>query len=356
MLINVVKRRLTSEIYLFASLFLLYSFSYYDFLVMLLPNLDSLLPGIQLEFEALVQTIYFMSCLTFAGIGLVLVPYGLIRIFKMARAPVNVKIWQFAAIAFPLLVLFILILQSSSLVNIGDYTAVISDNWVLGMLLFGISGTMMFLTLNLKFFPFLRNQARNLNINIRKDQFYAMLVNFAIALFAVGFAIRIYFGTTWENILVADLFLLASTIIALILGFFSGFGETLLCLRNMESIYIVHQSGKLIYTRRFFPESLFDEEFFGAFLLIINEITKEIRSKGGRISQIVLEDNSEIIQWKGDFIQGVLITKTYSPLFIKKLRDLVTNIERNVSSDLKNWTGERLELDQQIEGMLRELF
>ncbi len=352
----VIKSKLVSEKYVFVSLYLLYSFSYYDFLIMLMPSLESIFPGYQFEFDPLVQMIYFTICLTFAGISISFTLYAMIRILTIAHGPVTVGKWLYVALNVLLVVLFSSILQSSSFNDLGNYKTVISTDWLVGAIVFPISFVLAFLTVNLSFFPFLRNQGKMLNINLKKDQLYGLLVNLVIILYALGLGIRIYLGTNWDAIGIADFFFLSSTIIAVSLGIFSGFGESLLCLRNIESIYFVHQSGKLIYTRKFFPESLFDEEFFGAFLLIINEITKEIRKSGGTISQIVLEDNSEIIFWKGTFIQGILITKIYNPLFNKKLQELVAKIEQKIGSDLETWSGKKLELDQQIDGMIRDLF
>ncbi len=356
LLVIVIKRKLISEKYVFVSLYLLYSFSYYDFLIMLMPNLESIFPGYHLEFDPLVQMIYFTICLTFAGTSISFTLYAMIRILTIAHGPVTAGKWLYVALNVLLLFLFISILQSSSLHDLEGYKTIISTDWMIGVIIFPISFVLAFLTVNLSFFPFLRNQGKILNINIKKDQIYGLLINLVIILYALGLGFRIFLGTNWDAIEIADVFFLSSTIIAVSLGIYSGFGESLLCLRNMESIYIVHQSGKLIYSRKFFPESLFDEEFFGAFLLIINEITKEIRTRGGTISQIVLEDNSEIIFWKGDFIEGILITKIYNPLFIKKLQELVCKIEQKIGSDLETWSGKRLELDQQIDGVIRDLF
>lgn len=355
-LIIAAKRDLTSEKFLFGSLYLIFSFSYYDFQIMLMIILDDTIPGIHLEYERLPQLIYFQVCILLLGFGLLISLYAMIWMLKKSRAPENIKKWQIGTFSIVLLLLFISTFQSVSLQRLDRYTFVISNNWILDSLLFIASYLIMYLTVNQRYFPFLKKQADLLNINSRRNKGYGILVNLVMSLYAGGIAIRIYFGTTWGIILIADIVFLLSSISTLVLSFFPGFGESLLCVRNMESIYIVHQSGKLIYSRKFFPESTFDEEFFGAFLIIINEITKEIRSTGGRISQIVLEDDSEIIMVKGEFTQGVLITKTYNTLFIKKLRDFVGKIEKTIGSDLQNLSGKRLELDQQIEKLLRDLF
>ncbi len=351
-----IKRDLATEKYLFGCLYLLYSFSYYDFLVMVMSRVDEVVPGIHLAFEGLTQMIYFQFCILFAGIAIFICLLAMMWMLKMVRVPKNIKPWQFILINVLLLGTYIQILLSSSVYNMDGYTVIVSDSWIIGSVLIVSAFSIMFLIINLKFFPFLKKQTKYLKISSRKNLFYGILINLIVEFYATGLYIRIYFGTSWDTILVADFLFLISTTSALVVGFFPGIGESLLCLRNMESVFIFHQSGKLIYSRKLFPGATFDEEFFGAFLLIINEITKEIRTTGGRISQIVLEDNSEIVMWKGEFIQGVLITKTYNPLFINKLQDLVVKIEKKMGVALKYWTGKHLELDQQIESMIKDLF
>ena len=191
----------------------------------------------------------------------------------------------------------------------------------------------------------------------KKEEFiYSSLIAIAIISLVGGVILRINLGINWSIIIFCDLILLFAAILCLMTSFTYGFGESMQGHLFLRAIFISHYSGKLIFSYNFTKHKEFKDEFVGPFLIAINSIVQEIRTKGTYIERLVLEDNSEIILSIGEYARGILITEEFNPTFKEKLDLLINTIESEVKKVIKDWSEYNTIVQKRIEELIKNIF
>ena len=306
-------------------------------------------------------TIERLTVIPFINLGCILIGVLIVikfmkNLLKLAGMDYKIEIWKWVSIFSLSLILLYLSLFEVQLIDIEGFRVLLMKPVLLNSIVSLICSLIVCLIiapLYLKFGKILKQKKSGRKKAVSR---FSTLIATSLFTFVICILLRIHFGNNWNSIIIIDFCMLFAICLSFIASLIYGFGEEMLCIVNLEELYITHKSGKLIHVEKFIDRKTTKESLISAFFMAINSMLQEIRTEGNIIERLVLDDKSEIILSFGHYIRGILIVNKYNHLFIDKLNLLIKEMEEKYDSKLKEWTTGSSDLSIRIKQLIGKLF
>lgn len=293
------------------------------------------------------------TCLMILGI-IILIEY-IMWFLRISNLKHYIKPWQRLTLFANLIFIIIYDLLFGKVVFIGVYPVIIIDYPIWSLIIILFTTVFGIFLIWPKYSEFMKISYEDIFKNRFKK---ALVFSQAKLIFIISFLsiviIRNHFENTWNLIITLDIALLIVCIFGLTTSYFYSYGEDILCILNIEAIYLYHESGKKIYSKIYKNLHRTKDFSIGSFLIAISAIFREIRSNRTYIDRIVMDDESEIILSSGKYSRGLLIVRQFNHLFREKLDNIIKEFEKLKGDSLKQWFGGSQKIDSQIEEIIME--
>lgn len=289
--------------------------------------------------------------------GAMIISTFLIWIVKSAGVTFKISKWELIIISGLFFLIMYLDIFESKIHYLGDYPIIIINYPILSFTSIVVIIFLMALNLLPPYLRFLGLATVKQFTSKNDDSLkYSILMLIGILVYIFYVTIRNHFVNSWTFLIILDIVLIISFSVGVFTSFSYGFSELMLCAINIKSLYIIHSSGKLINARDFKKMRSYHENIFGAFLISINAMVKEIRTEGGLVEQLVLKNDETIIFQAGIHCSGIIIAKKFNNLFKEKLGILIGCLDNHKKEKIKQWNEPSKEILSYIQNKLEELF
>lgn len=350
---NYLKYQTKNDFYLLFILLFITIYVYYEFFIVNNTLFNALYPDKIKRIDPLINQVLFCISVATSIIGFVftlLIMKWLLFTANM-DSPLNRK-W-ISVLSFLYILIIFNYVVNVQLLELDGYFQIVVKNPIISLTILGLFGITFFTNkIYSSYFEFIKKSTNKSKAESR----FSLYLGIFVGLFISTFIFRVHFGTNWTFILISDMIMILAIVYVLIASLYYGFGESILSRVNIESVYIVHSSGTLIYAYHFIERDKSKDDVIGAFFNCINSLIQEIRYGGIEIERFVLKDKSELVFSIGKHCRIILIVKEYNPIFKDKLSVLISRLQDKEFDITANWSFIDDDADSKFEKLIKEIF